>query len=74
MASVVVDAAMLEPGGEAGEDGAEDGEPAERLAGAAGGDDGFSHHDEDANDGEDDFRQEREEVDGHLVAGLLRES
>ena len=45
--------------------GAEDGEPAEGLAGVAGGEEGLGQHDEDAGDGEDEFGEEGEDVGGH---------
>jgi hypothetical protein len=50
---------------EAGGEGSEDGQPAERLAGLAGRDERLGHHDEDAGEGEDEFREQGEEVGGH---------
>ena len=64
-AHLVVDEDVLVPGGGGGGGGAEDGEPAEGLAGLAGGEHGLGEHDEYARDGEDEFGEEAEEVGGH---------
>ena len=57
--------AELVPAGGGGEGGAEDGEPAERAAGGAGLEDGLEHHDENADEGEEDLGKEGEDVGGH---------
>jgi hypothetical protein len=61
---VVEDLLLIDGRGDGG-GGAEDGEPAEWLAGLARCDDWFEHHDEDAGDGEDYLGEQAEEVGGH---------
>src|SRR5262245_27781180 len=58
--------AELIPAGEAGDEGSENGQPAEGRAGAGGRDERLGQHDEDAGQGKDDLRQQSKDVGRHF--------
>jgi hypothetical protein len=65
---------QLVPARHSGGDGAEDGEPAERLTASGRRQQRLGEHNEDADDGEDVLRQQSDEIGGHYLASVLAEA